>query len=95
MAVILFAEGRDGAAYDRPNTKTDKTGTFGFMLARVALRPASVLPDPDTLTVTIVGIDLRSTTSPPLQDSVRVLVRFVPPDEPAPITTATLLTRTP
>lgn len=90
IAVVLYAPPRDGASYDLPNAKTDKNGTFDFVLERVAVRPGSVLPEPDTLTVAIIGTDLRSTASPLPHDTVRVLVNFTPIDQPAPVTHATL-----
>jgi hypothetical protein len=91
IAVVLYAPPRDGASYDLPNTKTDKTGTFDFVLERVAVRPGAVLPEPDTLAVAIIGTDLRSTASPLPHDTVKVLVRFTPLGQPAPITHATLV----
>jgi hypothetical protein len=70
---------------------TAKDGKFTVSIDRLTHLPDSTPPSPDTLTLTIVGVYRAVSPTDPLpRDTAHVLVRLVPKDEQAPVSSVTL-----
>jgi hypothetical protein len=84
---VKEVQGRYSLTFDP--AVTDGNGEFSLHVKRIGALPPSLLNEPDTITLAVVGAYLAGPEPSP-RDSVDVSVLFASPTDEAPVATTTL-----